>query len=214
MKTRLSRPVFLLATPLVLAGVLWFHPNADADTLYEALRDDVTAMLVVHITMLFFIPLMALAGYVLLSGIEARAATVSRWALGVFAAFYTAWEVSVGLVTGFLTDYANGLDANGRAVIAGAIEEHNGNFVIGDASIALLLGGTGWIVAMGAAAIALRGAGASRLIAGLVGGATLFALHPPPIGPIGLVCFAAAVVLFERSRVRGAVGHAASPSVV
>jgi hypothetical protein len=213
MKSRAFRLAFLLATPLVLAVVLWFHPNADADTLYEALRDDVTAMLVVHVTMLFFIPLMALAAFVLLNGIQSRAATAGRWALGVFVAFYTAWEVSVGLVTGFLTDYANGLDTQGQAVIADAIEHHNGNFVIGDASITLIIGGTGWIVAMGATAIALRSAGGSRIVAALIACASLFALHPPPIGPIGLICFTVAVALFERARMRSVSAHTVPPAL-
>jgi hypothetical protein len=204
MKSRAARLGFLVATPLGLAVVLWFHPHADGDTLYSSLRDEVPAMLAVHITMLFFIPLMALAAFVLLNGVQGRAATVGRWALGAFVVFYTAWEVSVGLVTGFLTDYANGLDAQGQAAIADAIEHHNGNFLIGDASITLLIGGTGWIVAMVAAAIALRGEGGSRLVAALIACASLFALHPPPIGPIGLICFAAGVALFERTRARAA----------
>jgi hypothetical protein len=33
----------------------------------------------------------------------------------------------------------------------------------------------------------------------LVGAAALFAVHPPPIGPIGLVCLAAAAVLLQRA---------------
>jgi hypothetical protein len=104
MKSRVFRIGFLVATPLVLAVVLWFHPNADADTVYESLRDDVTAMLVIHVTM------------------------------GVFLAFFTAWGVSVGLVTGFLT------------------------------------------------------------------------------GPIGLVCFAAAVGLLEHARSRGGAAHTTDPA--
>ena len=53
-----------------------------------------------------------------------------------------------------------------------------------------------------AAAVAFRRAGAGWPVTLLVGGAALFAIHPPPIGPVGLVCFAAAAVLIERSRAR------------
>jgi hypothetical protein len=88
MKSSAARLAFLVATPPVLAVVLWFHPKAHGDTLYEALRNDVTAMLVVHVTMLFFIPLMALAAFVLLNGLQTRAATVSRWSLGAFVALH------------------------------------------------------------------------------------------------------------------------------
>jgi uncharacterized membrane protein YccC len=52
--------------------------------------------------------------------------------------------------------------------------------------------------------IALRSAGG--LVAALIACAGLFALHPPPIGPIGLVCFAAGVALFESTRRRRAHG--------
>jgi hypothetical protein len=36
----------------------------------------------------------------------------------------------------------------------------------------------------------------------LLGLSALFAIHPPPIGPAALVCFAAAAVLIERRRAR------------
>jgi hypothetical protein len=32
----------------------------------------------------------------------------------------------------------------------------------------------------------------------------VFAVHPPPVGPLGLVCFTAALVLVERARARNA----------
>jgi hypothetical protein len=38
----------------------------------------------------------------------------------------------------------------------------------------------------------------------LLGFSALFAIHPPPVGPVGLVCFVAAAVLIERVRARGA----------
>ncbi len=57
---------------------------------------------------------------------------------------------------------------------------------------------------MVAAAVAFRRAGAAWPLTTLVGLAALFAIHPPPIGPIGLVCFAAACVLVELARARDA----------
>jgi hypothetical protein len=64
----------------------------------------------------------------------------------------------------------------------------------------LRLGFFGWVVAMVAAAVAFRHAGAGWPVTLLVGFAALFALHPPPIGPLGLACFACAGVLIERAR--------------
>jgi hypothetical protein len=44
----------------------------------------------------------------------------------------------------------------------------------------------------------LRRAGAGWPLTVLVGLSALFAVHPPPIGPAALGCFAAAAVLVER----------------
>jgi drug/metabolite transporter (DMT)-like permease len=68
----------------------------------------------------------------------------------------------------------------------------------------MIVGFFGWVVAMVAAAYALRRVGATWPLTLLVGGATLFAVHPPPVGPIGLVCLSGAVVLVERWRTREA----------
>ncbi len=205
------RRVFLVATPLALAIVLWFHPPG-GDDIYESLRDDVDAWLFVHFTFLLFTPLLAIATYLLLNGLESRAATVSRVALVFFLVFYTAYEVTVGVGTAILVDYANGLPAAEQAAVAGAIQDLNGSALLGDPmSVALFLGLVGWVVAMIAAAVALRRAGAGWPATVLVGIAALFAVHPPPVGPVALVCFAAAAVLVERARARDAraLGRAA-----
>ncbi len=198
------RRVFLVATPLTLAVVLWFHPPGGEDV-YEGVRDDVNEWLFVHTVFLFFIPLMAAATYLLLSGLQSVAATVSRIALVFFLVFYTAYEVTVGLGTGILVDYANGLEPPEQAVLADAIQDYNKSYLLGDpASVSLLLGFFGWVVALGAAAVALRRAGAGWIVTVLVGVAALFAIHPPPVGPAALVCFAVAAALIERWRAREA----------
>ena len=195
------RRVLLVVPPLALAVVLWWHPDGGDDDVYEGVRHDVDAWMLVHTVFLVFIPLIGLAGYLLVSGLEGRAATVSRVALLLFLVFYTAYEVTVGVGTGILVDYANGLPADEQAVVADAIQDYNRSGVVGDpASFSLIVGFFGWVVAMIAAAIAFRRAGAGRLVTVLVGFAALFAIHPPPIGPVGLVCFAAAAVLVERWR--------------
>lgn len=200
--TVLLRRVFLVATPLTLAVVLWYHPpGGEADAVYEGVRHDVGAWLFVHTAFLFFVPLMAFAAWLLLSGLYGRAATVSRVALVFFLVFYTAYEVTIGLGTGILVDYANGLPAAEQAAVADAIQHLNGNAVLGDpVSVSLVAGVLGWAVAMVAAAVAIRRAGAGWPATVLLGLAALFAVHPPPIGPAALVCFAVAAVLIERRR--------------
>jgi hypothetical protein len=195
------RRVFLVVTPLVLAAVLWFHPPGGENGVYEGVRHDVGAWFFVHTAFLLFIPLMAFAAFLLLRGLQGRAATVSRVALIVFLVFYTAYEVTVGLGTGILVDYANDLPAAEQAVVADAIQYYNEDNVLGDpVSVSLIAGVLGWVVAMVAAAVAFRRAGAGWLLTVLVGLSALFAIHPPPVGPAALLCFAAAAVLIERRR--------------
>jgi hypothetical protein len=204
------RRAFVVVTPLVLAVVLWWHP-AGGDDIFEGVRHDVDAWLFVHTAFLFFIPLLAFATYLLLNGLQSGAATVSRIALVFFLVFYTAYEVTVGLGTGILVDYANGLPAGEQAAVADAIQDYNGNAILADpVSVSLVLGFFGWVVALIAAAVAFRRAGASWTITLLVGASAIFAVHPPPVGPIGLVCFAIAAVLIERWRARDAPAVAAA----
>jgi hypothetical protein len=194
------RRVILIVPPLVLAVVLWWHPTG-GDRIYEGVRDDVAAWMFVHTVFLLFIPLLGLAGYVLVSGLSGLAATVSRVSLLLFLVFYTAYEVSVGVGTGILVDYANGLPAAEQEVVADAIQHYNRSDLVGDpASVSLLLGFFGWVVGMLAAAVAFQRAGAGWLITVLLGTASLFAIHPPPVGPVGLACFAAGAWLVERWR--------------
>jgi hypothetical protein len=193
-----------VATPLTLAVVLWFHPAGGSDV-YDGVRADVEAWLFVHTVFLLFIPLLGIAAFLLLRGLRSRAATVSRIALVFFLVFYTAYEVTAGLGVGILVEYANGLLADEQAVVADAIQDYSRNGVLGDPlSVSLVLGVLGWMVAMIAGAVALRAAGAGRSAAALVGLAALFAVHPPPVGPVGLACFAAGAMLVERARGRDA----------
>jgi hypothetical protein len=206
------RRLFLVLTPLALAVVLWWHP-AGGENVYAGVRDDVGAWLFVHTAMLLFTPLLGLAAFLLLSGLKSLAATVSRIAVVFFLVFYTAYEMTIGVGTGVLVDYANGLPAAEQAVVADAIQDYNRNWISADPSVALVLGSLGWIVAMVAAAVAFRRAGAGWPVTALVGLAALFAMHPPPVGPVGLACFAAATVLIERARAREAKALALSRPV-
>lgn len=209
--TSALRRAFLVATPLALAVVLWWHPPGGGNV-FADVRHDVNAWITVHTVFLLFTPLLGIAAFLLLNGLESLAATVSRVALVFFLVFYTAYEVTVGVGTGILVDYANGLPTAEQAVVADAIQDYNENAILADAdpvSVALVLGFLGWVVAMLAAAVAVRRAGAGWPATLLLAGAALFAIHPPPIGPIGLVCFAAAALLIERWRARDARAAAA-----
>ena len=204
MNATLFRRLFLILVPFGLALVLIPHPPGGEDV-FEGVSPDAERWLFVHSATLLFFPLLGIAVFWLLNGLKGTAATVSRVALVFFLVFYTAYEVTVGVGTGFLVDYANGLPPDEQAVVADAIQDYNRNAVLAEpASVSLILGFFGWVVAMVAAGVAFRKAGASWPISILVAGAALFAVHPPPVGPIGLASFIAAAVLIERWRAREA----------
>lgn len=199
--TTVLRRTFLVGPPLALAVVLWFHP-AGGENVFEGVRADANTWFLVHVGLLLALPLLGIAAYLLVDGLDGRAATLSRLALAPFLVFYAAYEVTVGAATGILVDHANGLPATEQAAVAGAIQDLNRNPILTDPSVSMVVGALAWIVAMIAAAVALRRSGESWVVTVLVGLAAAFAVHPPPVGPVALVCFVTAAVLVERSRAR------------
>jgi hypothetical protein len=195
------RRTFVIGVPLGLAAAVSFHPEGGPHV-FADVHHDVGAWIAVHTILLFGFPLLAIAAYLVLIGVNSRAATVSRLALVPFLAFYTAWETTIGLGNGILVDYANGLPADEQAVVSEAIQDYSSNRIVGETSIAVIIGSLGWLVSMVAAAVALRRAGAGWPAAALLGLSGLFVLHPPPIGPVALVSFAAGAAFVEAWRSR------------
>jgi hypothetical protein len=199
---------FLIGVPLAWGILLLFHPSGTGE-LYPELRDKVTRWEIVHVGTMIFIPLMAVAVYLLIRGIESTAAWVSRIALALFALFYTAWEVLLGIGLGVVVDQVNDLPEADRAVGAELVEGYDDNALIGDPGVFTVLGGLGWVVAVLAAAIALRRVGAPLSAAVCLGLSSIVTAHPPPFGPLGLAFFIAAVTIMIRAQ----AGPSTAPAV-
>ena len=122
---RFSRDVlaFLVVMPAAWAVLLLFHPSGDVTTLYEDVHDEITAMLVVHIGTMLFIPLMGVAFYLLVRGVEGTAARICRIAIVPFVVFYGAWEVLQGIGNGILIYEVNGLPEGQRAAGAALVTD-------------------------------------------------------------------------------------------
>jgi hypothetical protein len=186
-----TETAFLIAVPLAWAILLVFHGSPDSGDIYGSLRDDATSFIVVHLGSIAFIALMGEALYLLLRDLPGRAAKIGRLAIVPFVAFYAAADAIAGLATGILVQEAN----DGAATAAGAQALWD-NFITGN--LMFWLGGTAWVVASIAAAVAYRQAGARTAVVALIGLSALVMFHPPPVGPIGLLCFTGAVVLIAR----------------
>ena len=204
---------FAIGVPLAWAVLLWFHPDVDPNDVYGSLRDDVDAYLVVHVGTLIFIGLMGAALYLLVRDMPGTAARISRLAIGPFVLLYAAWEAVIGLAIGVLVQHANDAPARQRPAVADSIQSLGDNVIIGDPGIVGSAGAIAWIVAVIAAAVAYRNAGAPALAWVLLGLSLLVVSHPPPIGPIALVFFAAAVALLARAERSAATGYRASDAI-
>jgi hypothetical protein len=194
---------FLVGIPLAWAVLLLFHPTGGGEAVtYADVQDQVTAWLVVHIGMMVFIPLMAVAVYLLLRGIEGTAARVSRIALVPFVVVYGAYEVLLGIGAGILVQDVNGLAGSEKAAGAALVNEFTDNVLIRGFSVLSSIGALAFITAMIAAGLALRREAAAPLAVPVLLGLSGFLItaHPPPFGPTGLVLFIAAVLLVVRSQ--------------
>jgi hypothetical protein len=189
---------FLLGVPLAWAALLWFHPSVERDDVYGSLRDQVTAYQIVHVGTLIFIALIGVALYLMVRDLPGRAARISRLAIGPFVLFYGAYETVIGLAIGALVQHGNDAPVSQRPAVAEAIQSLGDNVIVGDPGVLGGLGVLAWIVAVIAAAVAYRRVGAPALATVLLGLSLLVVSHPPPIGPIALFCFAAAVALLAR----------------
>ena len=204
----MTRPwlAFAIGVPLAWAFLLLFHPTGEGEAItYAELADKVTPWMVVHIGMLFFIPLIAVVIYLLLRGVEGTAARVGRIALVPFVIFYGAFETLVGLGTGILVHEVNGMVGAEKAAGAVLVAEFNDN---------ILIKGFGIFVEHRQPRFhrgddrhrhrpaSPRGAPlAVPILLGLSG--FLITAHPPPFGPTGLALFIVAVLVFVRSQATG-----------
>jgi hypothetical protein len=192
------RLAFLLGVPLAWAALLWLHPSVERDDVYGSLRDEVTTYQIVHVGTLIFIGLMGAALYLLVRDLPGRAAKISRLAIGPFVLLYGAYETVIGLAVGALVQHGNDAPVSQRPAVADAIQSLGDNVIVGDPGVLASVGALAWIVAVIAAAVAYRRVGAPALASILLGLSLLLVSHPPPIGPIALLCFAAAVAVLAR----------------
>lgn len=190
-----ARRVVLFGTPLLLAILELAHPLLDHRHTISMLTPIATWWIILH---LLLVPLFALMGwtfFLLLEGIQSRAAMLSRYATVVYIAFTIGYDTAVGLNTGVLVSNALALPATEKAILQQAITQIFSSPAIVLSYYILLISG---IVAIGAAVWALVGAGVPRIPALVLLGAAVSAYsHALPFGPFGSVCFLLAALWIE-----------------
>ena len=191
------RRLVLLGTPLALALLEVFHPEQPSGA-SEAVEQGGWFMWF-HIIQVPLIGLIALAVYLLTGGLEGRAVSVSRWAIGVFAVFFSAYDAAAGIGTGYALRNAQGLSAEGQAAVYEVVK----NLPLFSLPFSFSVVGTlGWAVALIASAIALRRAGASRgpFVLLVLAGVFLMGGHPYPQGTLAFGCFVLAAAWLELAQ--------------
>jgi hypothetical protein len=193
------RRVVLLGAPLALALLEIFHPERPSSA-SEAVEQGGWFMWF-HFIQLPLIGLIALAVYLLTDGLEGRAVSVSRWAIGVFAVFFSAYDAAAGIATGYALRNAQGLSAGAQEAIYEAVKDMPVLSLIFGLSI---VGTLAWVVALIAAAMALRRAGASRVpfILLILAGVFLMGGHPYPAGTLAFGSFFLATAWLELAQGR------------
>ena len=123
---------FVVGAPLPFAALLTQHPMGGGD-LFELVSDNLTTWLTIHYAGRVFFPLMALVVWLLIRDLPGRAATIARWALPVFAVFYTVWEAVFGIAIGLIAQSGSDLSGAERAGAAAAVDHIVASPLFGEA---------------------------------------------------------------------------------
>lgn len=203
----LFRRLVLFGAPLFTGIVLLFHPRPSSFPqpgvpfdVFGFIAPAATRFVIVHILLAPALGLLGLAMFLLLGGLRGRLATISRVATAVFVVAFVAYESIVGTATGSMVRHALSLPPTEQKVIADAAVQMWTDPIVGDApGVISQIAFAGWTIAVITAAIALGRAGAPIPACVLLVLAIGLTLHALPTGPIGMLCFLLAAILFERA---------------
>jgi len=193
----IARRLVLFGAPLAMAAVVFQHPPDPAHA--GSLGDETGLYVGIHVTLLFVLPFLGIAVWLLLDGVHNRAATVARVTLPFALAFYAAFDSLVGIGAGVLAREAqtfSGSEVAGAEALAARWMEIPFPLPLFGA-----LGPLSWTLALLAAAVAHFRVGSSWIIVfGLAIAGPLFGFgHPLITGPIAMLGLIVAAAVREFS---------------
>jgi hypothetical protein len=193
-RRRWARRIFLIAVPVSTALVIAGHPPDPATA--TDLGPDTDRYIAIHVALLFMLPLLGVAVWMLLDGLRGVAATVARLLLPFALVFYAAFDALVGIGAGVLAREAMEVGearAGAEALAARWMQ------IPMPLPIVSTLGTLGWTAALLAAAVAHARAGSPLLaVAGLAVAGPLFGFgHPFVTGLIGMGGLVVAAIALE-----------------
>jgi cytochrome bd-type quinol oxidase subunit 2 len=187
----LARRAFLFGVPFLYLVLGVLHPNPD-----PGFGDDTGLFIGLHVAQLFLIGGLAYSLWLLVDGIESRAARIARALILPYAITYAAFDAVAGIAMGTVVREANAAPAADQAAaerLIDALRVETWDGYLFYFTTALI-----WLAAALAVVIALKKS-APRPALVLMGlGAAVFAVgHPQPTGPIGMALFIAGVAWLE-----------------
>ena len=188
------RRLLLLAPPLLLAGLEFFHPQPDETA--QALMEVATWFAGFHVIQLVLTGLVALSVLLLADSFGRANAWVTRFGIGVFLVFFSAYDAVAGIGTGLAMRSARDLSAVQQEGVFDVVQDWP---AVGPPFALSIIGTLGWVAAVGALALAVRRQGAPRREWSLIGLAAVFLLggHPFPAGTLAFGCFFIGALLLE-----------------
>jgi len=192
------RRLLILVPPLLLGCLEVIHPQPDVNT--QAVMDVSTWFAGFHFIQLALIGPVALSVLLLANSFGRANTWITRLGLGVFMVFFSAYDAVAGIGMGLAMRSARDLSAIQQEGVFNVVEDWP---ALGPPFALSIIGTLGWVVAVGALALAARRQGAPRrewILLGLAA-VSLMAGHPFPAGTVAFGCFFIAALLRESRRV-------------
>ena len=189
----LRRPL-LFTPPFALAVLEVFHPNPDFNV--QALLDASTWFAWFHVIQLVLTGLVALSVLLIAADYDRANAWTTRLGIGAFLVFFSAYDTLAGIGTGLAMHTARDLPAAQQEGVFAVVKDWPG---VGPVFALSIVGTLGWVVAVGALALAARRLGASRpeWIALALAAVFLMGGHPFPQGTLAFGSLFVAVLFHE-----------------
>jgi len=194
-----SRLLILFGAPLFVGILNLFHPIHFQPTgIYEDIHNVVEWWIILHVLNLFGFALLGLAAYLLARDQRGRAAQIATITLAIFVPTYAGFDSIIGIGTGILVQYANGVPLNQLKILDPAINAFWTNNI---ATLLAIVGSMAWGLSMSLLAVSFTEPKRRPfvLILGLLGGAisgwgystSTFGTLPwwIAVGLVGAICF-------------------------
>jgi Uncharacterized protein conserved in bacteria len=151
--SKTTRQLVLFGAPLFVGVLNIFHPvHFEPTGIYEDIHQVVSWWITLHILNLFGFALLGWAAYLLIGDRQGRAVTLAKILIAIFIPTYTGFDSIIGIGTGILVQYANGVPPDHLAILDPAINAFWTNNI---ATMLAIVGSVSWGFGMSLCAVAL-----------------------------------------------------------